>query len=191
MKRKAATPATKRPRTAEEKGSERMRDLVRAVPDFPSPGILFRDITPLLEDVHGFKSLIDAFAGRYRDADLDKVVGIESRGFILGAALAYALGAGFVVLRKPGKLPRATRKRAYDLEYGSAELHMHEDSLKPGERVVIIDDVIATGGTLQAAIALVADAGAVLHELAVAIELDALGGRARIGGVPLHSVLRY
>ncbi len=168
-----------------------LRELIRPVPDFPKPGILFQDITPLLEDRRGFALLIDGFAARYRDARIHKIAGIESRGFIIGAALAQALGTGFVVLRKPGKLPRPTRKRAYTLEYGEAELHMHEDSIVRGERVLVVDDVIATGGTLGAAAELVRESGAELFELAVAIELAALGGRARLGGLPLFSLVTY
>jgi len=165
--------------------------LIRPVPDFPKAGILFRDITPMLEDARGFAVLIEGFVARYKAAKIDKVVGIESRGFILGAPLAIALGVGFVILRKPGKLPRPTRKKAYALEYGEGELHMHEDALKKGERVVVVDDVIATGGSLGAAVHLVRESGAELVELAVAIELVALQGRAALAPTPLFSLVSY
>jgi len=172
-----------------------MRDferLIRAVPDFPKPGILFRDITPALEDPHAFRQLVDLFAERYAGQKLTKVGGIESRGFILGAALAYALGAGFAVFRKPGKLPRPTHQASYELEYGQSTLHLHTDAFSKEDRVVLIDDLVATGGTLAAAVRLTQETGATLVETAAIIELSALGGRARLpAGVGLFTLLSY
>lgn len=166
--------------------------LVRAVPDFPSPGIVFRDITPLLADAGGFARCIDALAEPWLGQGVQAVCGIESRGFIFGAALAQKLNAGFVPLRKPGKLPPPVTGVDYQLEYGSDRLEARVDALKPGERALIVDDVLATGGTLLAARALVEQLGAQLAGAVVLIELDALGGRARwLGAAPLHSLLHY
>lgn len=166
--------------------------LVRAVPDFPKPGIVFRDITPLLADAGGFARCIDALAEPWLGQGVQAVCGIESRGFIFGAALAQKLNAGFVPLRKPGKLPPPVTGVDYQLEYGSDRLEARDDALKPGERVLIVDDVLATGGTLLAARALVEQLGAQLAGAVVLIELDALGGRQRWhGAAPLHSLLHY
>lgn len=166
--------------------------LIRAVPDFPKPGVLFRDITPLLADARGFADCIAAMAAPWREAGVRAVCGIEARGFIFGAALAQALGAGFVPLRKPGKLPSPVLAVDYRLEYGSDRLEAHRDALQPGERVLLVDDVLATGGTLAAAQALVARFGAELAGASVVIELEALRGRARwTGGQPLCALLRY
>lgn len=166
--------------------------LIRVVPDFPKPGILFRDITPALEEPRAFRQLIDAFAERYAGKKVTKVGGIESRGFILGSALAYALGAGFAVFRKPGKLPRPTRQESYELEYGTSTLHVHTDAFSAEDRVVLIDDLVATGGTLAAAVKLIQDTGATLVETAAIIELAALGGRAKLPrGVELFTLLSY
>ncbi len=166
--------------------------LVRAVPDFPSPGIVFRDITPLLADAGGFARCIDALAEPWLGQGVQAVCGIESRGFIFGAALAQKLNAGFVPLRKPGKLPPPVTGVDYQLEYGSDRLEARVDALKPGERTLIVDDVLATGGTLLAARALVEQLGAQLAGAVVLIELDALGGRRRWHGTPsLHSLLHY
>jgi adenine phosphoribosyltransferase len=167
-------------------------DLIRSVPDFPRSGVLFRDITPLLADAGGFADCIAALAEPWRDAGVQAVCGIEARGFIFGAALAQALGAGFVPLRKPGKLPPPVLAVDYQLEYGSDRLEARSDALKPGERVLIVDDVLATGGTLAAAQALVARFGGELAGAAVVVELEALRGRARwAGDQPLHALLRY
>jgi adenine phosphoribosyltransferase len=163
---------------------------IRHVPDFPKPGILFADLTPLFGHAGAFSALIEAFAARYRGKGITHVVGIESRGFILGAPLAVALGAGFVILRKPGKLPRATFSRSYALEYGEATLHLHDDALKSGDRVVLIDDLVATGGTLAAGMGLLADAKATLVELAAVVELEALGARKRLNA-PLHAIVTF
>jgi adenine phosphoribosyltransferase len=166
--------------------------LIRDVPDFPKPGIVFKDITPLLADRAGFAAAIDAMAQPWRDARLDAVIGIESRGFILGAALAHVLGVGFVPVRKPGKLPARTLSQEYALEYGSDHLHIHVDALPKGARTVLIDDVLATGGTLLAAHALAERLGVAVVGAAVLVELGFLGGRQRWNAAaPLHAVLRY
>ncbi len=151
---------------------------IRDVPDWPQPGVLFRDLTPLMADPVTFTASIDLLAGAL-DGPIDEIVGIEARGFPYGAALAYRLGAGFVTLRKPGKLPGDVHSKSYDLEYGSTSLEMHQDALAPGRRVVIVDDVLATGGTASAAIDLIQITGATIVTLAVVLDLVALGG----GGV--------
>jgi adenine phosphoribosyltransferase len=168
-----------------------LREKIRAVPDFPRKGILFRDITPLLADPQAFKVMIDGFVERYRGKGLDKVVAIESRGYLIGAPLAYALGAGLCIVRKPGKLPSEVDSESYALEYGTDALEMHRDALAPGEKVVIIDDLLATGGTAEAAAKLVARRGAVLLEFAFLIELCALEGRKRLAPSGVHAVLDY
>lgn len=166
--------------------------LIRAVPDFPKKGILFRDITPALEDPHAFREIIDLFAERYAGRGVTKVAGIESRGFILASALAYALSAGLVILRKPGKLPRETVSASYALEYGESTLHLHTDAIHPGDTVLILDDLVATGGTLAAAVKLVQGTRATLLETAAIIELDALQGRQALpGDVGLFTLLKY
>jgi adenine phosphoribosyltransferase len=165
---------------------------VRDIPDFPKAGVTFKDITPLLDDHAAFTAVVDALGAAGRDADgavtVDKVVGIEARGFILAAPVALALGVGFVPVRKPGKLPWHTRSVSYDLEYGSETLQMHTDALEPGERVLVVDDVLATGGTARATAELVAQAGATVHGLAVLIELTFLPGRDTIGDLPLTAL---
>lgn len=167
-------------------------ELIRTVPDFPRPGVEFRDITPLLADASGLREAIEAMAAPWRDAGVEAVAGIESRGFILGAALALSLGAGFVPIRKPGKLPGPTLQEAYALEYGSDRLEIHADALAAGCRVLLVDDVLATGGTLLAAARLVERQGAVLDGAAVLAELRALHGRARwTPAAPLRAVLAY
>lgn len=171
-----------------------LAQLIRDVPDFPKPGILFRDITPLLADPRGFHSVIHALAHEFIEHQLDAVVAIESRGFIFGAALAARLNLAFVPVRKPGKLPARARKVSYHLEYGSTELEMHEDALRQGSRVLIVDDVLATGGTANAAAELVRLADAQVAAYAFVIELLGLGGRARLapaGEATVCSVLRY
>jgi len=166
--------------------------LVREVADFPQPGVTFRDITPLLADARGFALCIDALAAPWRGQSVQAVCGIEARGFIFGAALARALGAGFVPLRKPGKLPPPVRAIDYQLEYGHDRLEARRDALRPGERVVLVDDVLATGGTLAAARALVAGFDAVTLGASVVVELTVLQGRLRWQArEPLHSLLRY
>ena len=168
-----------------------LKQLIRDVPDFPKPGILFKDITTLLRDAGGLHSAIDCLAEPYREARLDKVVGIESRGFIFGAAVADRLGVGFVPVRKPGKLPAATLSASYALEYGTDTLEMHRDALGPGQRVLVVDDLLATGGTARAAVSLVRECGAEVAGVAFLIELEALNGRAQLPDEQLFTVLRY
>ncbi len=167
--------------------------LVVDVPDFPEPGVVFKDISPLLADHDGFTAVIEALADVGRDETgavvVDKVVGMEARGFILAAPVALALGCGFVPVRKAGKLPRAAYAESYDLEYGQATLEMHEDALDPGARVLLVDDVLATGGTLAATVRLVERAGGVAVAASVLMELSFLAGRETIGDLPLTSLL--
>ena len=163
--------------------------LVRDVPDFPQPGILFRDITPLLADGAAFRAVVDVLAGAY--PYIDVVVGIESRGFIVGAPVAYALGVGMVPVRKLGRLPRETHRADYELEYGTNSVEIHADALHPGERVLIVDDVLATGGTAAATVDLVRRLGGVVAGIVVLIELADLGGRGRLADYPLTSLLAY
>ena len=165
---------------------------VRPIPDWPVPGVTFRDITPLLAQPEAFASVIDALAAVGKElGPVDAVLGIEARGFIVGAPVALELGAGFVPVRKAGKLPAETLSVSYALEYGEAVVEMHADAVQPGDRVLVVDDVLATGGTLEAATALVGQAGATVAGHVVAIELPALGGRARVGDVPLHSLATF
>jgi len=169
-----------------------LKQHIRNIPDFPKPGILFYDITTLLRDSQGFRATIDLLASPYRDRRIDAVVGIESRGFILGAAVAQELGAGFIPIRKPGKLPAKAIKESYDLEYGKDALEIHDDALSESDRVLVIDDVLATGGTLIAATTLASGLGAKLVGAATVIELEFLGGRGKLDpGVKFHSLLRY
>ena len=175
----------------EQINCEPLKALIRAVPDFPKPGILFYDITTVLKDKTGFAQLIDAFAQYYIGKDIDVVLGIEARGFIFGPALAYRLNAGFVPIRKPGKLPAATETVKYDLEYGSDSLQIHKDAIRPGQRVIIVDDLLATGGTMQASVDLVERLGGIVVSLGVAVELDFLRGRARFPSYDVFSLLHY
>ena len=168
-----------------------LKALVRTVPDFPKPGILFYDITTLLKDRTGFAQLIDALAAHYLERKIDLVLGIEARGFIFGPALAYRLNAGFVPIRKPGKLPAPTEKVKYDLEYGSDSLEIHLDAIQPGQRVVLVDDLLATGGTMEATIKLVKQLGGEIAGLAFAVELDFLNGRSRFAEYDVFSLLHY
>ena len=170
---------------------EPLKTLIRTVPDFPKPGILFYDITTLLKDKAGFAKLIDAFAAEYIGQEVDLVLGIEARGFIFGPALAYRLNAGFVPVRKPKKLPAPTAKVSYDLEYGTDSLEIHLDAIEPGQRVVIVDDLLATGGTMQATVQLVERLGGVIAGIAFAIELDFLKGREKLEGYSITSLLHY
>ena len=166
--------------------------LVRDVPDFPRPGILFKDITPVLADADGFAAAIAAMAEPWREVELNAVVGIESRGFILGAALSQALGTGFVPVRKPGRLPARTLSQDYSLEYGTDRLEIHVDALPPGGRVLLVDDVLATGGTLQAGLSLLRRQGADVVGAAVLFEMLALGGREHwTDTVPLMAAAAY
>src|SRR3954447_21463508 len=170
---------------------EHLKTLVREVPDFPKPGILFYDITTLLKDKAGFATLIDALSEHYINHDVDLVLGIEARGFIFGPALAYRLNAGFVPVRKPKKLPAETVKWTYDLEYGSDTLEIHKDASKPGQRIVIVDDLLATGGTACATASLAKSLGANICGLGFVVELDFLNGRKKLEPYEVHSLLRY
>ncbi|CAN5837320.1 adenine phosphoribosyltransferase [soil metagenome] len=169
--------------------TEDLRALIRDVPDFPKEGILFRDITPLLADRDAFRHTIAAMAKPYQD--IDHVVCIESRGFILGAPIAYKLDAGLVPVRKAGRLPSQTLSENYSLEYGVDTVEIHRDAIKPGERVLIVDDLLATGGTVHAAIRLVERLGASLVGVAVLVELSDLGGRDRLAEYPVRSLIIY
>jgi adenine phosphoribosyltransferase len=157
-----------------------VRRLIRDVPDYPSAGIVFKDITPLLADPDAFVEVVDALVEQHPVGSIDKVVGIEARGFILAAPVAYHLHAGFVPMRKKGKLPYATNERSYALEYGTATLEVHRDAFAPGDRVLVVDDVLATGGTAAAALRLVEDGGAQVAGFSFLIELGALGGRSHL-----------
>jgi adenine phosphoribosyltransferase len=172
-----------------------LRGHIRTVPDWPAPGVLFRDITPLLQDAAVFRVLIEAFARRYRQPGLrpDLVAGLDARGFIIGAVLAYELEVGFVPIRKKGKLPFTTVEETYELEYGSATVELHTDAVKPGERVLLVDDLIATGGTMMAGKRLLEKLGATVTEGAAIVELPELGGgdRLRQSGLPLCTLVRF
>src|SRR5579859_1494480 len=170
---------------------ESLKELVRTVPDFPKPGILFYDITTLLKDKTGFAKLIDALAAHYIERKIDLVLGIEARGFIFGPALAYRLNAGFVPVRKPRKLPAEAVTVTYDLEYGTDSLGMHKDAILPGERVLIVDDLLATGGTASATVKLAKSVGANIAGLAFVVELDFLKGREKLVGYDVMSLLHY
>jgi adenine phosphoribosyltransferase len=170
---------------------DQLKAKIRNIPDFPKPGILFYDITTLLRDPAGFRDVIAALAQPFHGQQVDLVVGIESRGFILGGAVAEALGAGFVPVRKPGKLPARAVKESYALEYGTDALEIHEDAVLPGQRVVIVDDVIATGGTARATAALIRRLGGSVHALAFLVELEFLNGREKLAGETIHTVIRY
>ena len=170
---------------------ETLKAKIRHVPDFPKAGILFFDVTTLLRDRDGFRLTIDAMSKPYQNSGVDVVVGIESRGFILGAAVADRLGVGFVPVRKVGKLPAATIRATYDLEYGSDSLEMHNDAIEQGQRVLIVDDLLATGGTARATVDLVKQLGGKVVGIACLIELVELGGRAKIAGEDLFAVLQY
>jgi adenine phosphoribosyltransferase len=170
---------------------ESLKKLVRTVPDFPKPGILFYDITTLLKDRTGFAQMIDALASHYIERKIDLVLGIEARGFIFGPALAYRLNAGFVPVRKPHKLPAEVARVTYDLEYGTDTLEIHKDAITPGQNVVLVDDLLATGGTMEATVKLVKSLGGQIAGLAFAVELDFLKGRNRFPGSDVFSLLHY
>jgi adenine phosphoribosyltransferase len=170
---------------------DNLKPLIREVPDFPKPGILFYDITTLLKDKSGLRGIIDALCEHYRARQVDLVLGIEARGFIFAPALAYALGAGFVPVRKPRKLPAETLRVTYDLEYGTDSLEMHKDAIAPGSSVLIVDDLLATGGTAVAAARLAEQAGGKVAGLGFAIELTFLNGRAKLPGYDVFSLLKY
>jgi adenine phosphoribosyltransferase len=169
---------------------ERLKRLIRDIPDFPKPGILFRDITPLLADPSGLALAVELLANPYRGKNIDLVVGAESRGFIFGTAVACCLSAGFVLVRKPGKLPHKRVAMTYDLEYGTDTLEMHADAIVKGQRVLVVDDLLATGGTMKACCQLVEQLGGTVAGVAVLIELAGLGARKKMP-YDVHSVLRY
>ena len=172
---------------------ELVRGLIRTVPDWPKPGVMFRDITPMMQDPRAFRALIDMFVYRHMRNRLDAVVGIDARGFIFGSALAYALNVGFVPVRKAGKLPFKTVAQPYSLEYGDATVEVHEDAIKPGQRVLLEDDLVATGGTMLAAIKLLQQLGGNVAEAAAVVNLPALGGSALIAetDTPFFSVCEF
>ncbi|TMB49883.1 MAG: adenine phosphoribosyltransferase [Chloroflexi bacterium] len=168
-----------------------LRAKIREVPDFPKPGILFYDITTLLKDPDAFRQVIDRMADQVKDSSVDLVVGMESRGFIFSAPLAYQLHAGFVPVRKLGKLPAETIEVEYDLEYGTATLEIHKDAIQPGQRVLIVDDLLATGGTVQGTIELVQRLGGEIAGLSFMVELTGLNGREKLGDFQIHTLLTY
>jgi len=170
---------------------ETVRARIRSIPDFPKKGIMFRDITPLLNDRTAFMQVVDFFTSRYRDRGITRVVSIESRGFILGSTLAYNLGAGFVPVRKPGKLPFQTIRESYTLEYGQDALEMHTDAIRKGDIALIVDDLLATGGTAVATSNLVERSGATVLELSFLIELSYLHGRNKLGPRPVFALIDY
>ncbi|MDP9111686.1 MAG: adenine phosphoribosyltransferase [Candidatus Eremiobacteraeota bacterium] len=164
---------------------------IRAIPDFPIPGILFRDITPLLKDAGGFKQAVDLFVDRFKDRRIDYVVGVEARGYMLGAPLAYAIGAGFIPVRKPGKLPHSKLTESYALEYGTNSLEIHEDALGKGDSVLVVDDLLATGGTAAATRRLLERLGAKIVGFAFLIELPVLKGRDALSGIDVTTFITY
>jgi len=172
---------------------EALKSHIRDVPDFPKQGILFKDITPLLAHGEAFQQMVDAFKTRYEGKGIHQVVGIEARGFVFAAPLAYALGAGVTLVRKPDKLPHKTYQQTYALEYGSDALEIHQDALLPGQKVLVIDDVLATGGTLAATALLIRTyfPGVEIHEAAFLMELGFLNGREKLGGLPVFSLIQY
>ncbi len=173
---------------------EALKQAIRDIPDFPKEGILFKDITPALEDRVVFRKMIDALRARYKDQKIDAVAGIEARGFVMASALAYVLGAGLVLIRKPGKLPYQTHRKTYALEYGTDAMEIHVDSLKTGQNVLLVDDVLATGGTIAAAVDLIqSNFKANIVEVAFMVELDFLKGREKLKGtnVLIHSMVNF
>lgn len=170
---------------------QELKDIIRDVQDFPKKGILFKDITTLLSDAKSYQKMIDLLSHRYIDKRIDKVVGVEARGFIIGAALAYKLGAGIVLVRKPGKLPSETFRKTYDLEYGTDTLEIHTDSIKKGERILIADDLLATGGTVAAVVDMVKEMGGDIIECCFMVELEFLNGRKKLPDVNAFSLLQF
>jgi adenine phosphoribosyltransferase len=174
-----------------EANCEHLKNLIREIPDFPKPGILFYDITTLLKDKLGFATLIDSLSEHYVGKNVDLVLGMEARGFIFGPAVAYRLNAGFIPVRKPGKLPAPTQKYDYALEYGTNTLEIHEDAIQKGQRVIIVDDLLATGGTAEATAKLAEALGAEIAGLGFAVELDFLNPRSKLKGYDVFSLLHY
>ena len=171
---------------------ETLKSVIRDIPDFPKEGIIFKDIPPLLSNPASFKKAIDTLKARYEDKRIDKVVGVEARGFIFASALAYALGCGVVMVRKPGKLPYKTYQKTYSLEYGEDSIEIHQDAFEKDQKIVIIDDVLATGGTLAACVELVSKNFEVdLVEVGFLIELDFLNGRQKLGNIPIYSMMHF
>ena len=170
---------------------DQLKQIIRDIPDFPKKGIIFKDITTLLGDAKSFHRMVDLLAHRYIGEKIDQIVGIEARGFILGAALAYKLGTGITLVRKPGKLPSETRSVSYELEYGTDTLEIHEDAISKGENVIIVDDLLATGGTVQATCNMVEKLGGVIKGIGFIIELDFLKGREKIKKYPIFSLIHY
>ncbi len=168
-----------------------LKDYVTTIPDFPKPGIMFRDITTVVSSPEGLKMSIDLMVDQLKNIDFDLVAGSESRGFVFGTPVAYVLGKGFVLVRKKGKLPRETISQDYDLEYGTATLEMHKDAVKPGDKVVIVDDLIATGGTTEAMIKMIERLGGKVVKICFVMELAGLGGRDRLKGYDVSSLIRY
>lgn len=170
---------------------KKLEEYVRSIPDFPEPGIIFRDVTSILQDADGLTMAIDLMQDCLKDTDVDVIVGTESRGFIFGVPIAYNLHKPFVPVRKKGKLPCETVSRSYDLEYGSATIEMHKDSIKPGQKVAVIDDLIATGGTVEAAVKLIEELGGEVVKIVFLMELAGLKGREKLAGYDVASVIRY
>lgn len=170
---------------------KKLEDYVVSIPDFPEPGIIFRDVTSILQDADGLTMAIDLMQDCLKDTDVDVIVGTESRGFMFGVPIAYNLHKPFVPVRKKGKLPCETVSRSYDLEYGSATIEMHKDSIKPGQKVAVIDDLIATGGTVEAAVKLIEELGGEVVKIVFLMELAGLKGRERLAGYDVASVIRY
>lgn len=170
---------------------DELKNSIRDIPDFPKKGIIFKDITTLLSDGRNFHRMVDLIAHRYVGRHIDQIVGVEARGFVLGSALAYKLGAGITLVRKPGKLPYKTRKVSYALEYGTDSLEIHEDAFKPGDRVLIADDLLATGGTVAAVVKLVEGLGAEIVECAFMTELEFLHGREKLPAGKVFSLLKF
>lgn len=170
---------------------EKIKSAIRGIPDFPKPGILFYDITPILQHPEHFKTVLEALTERYKSMGISKILAMEARGFIFAAPLASAIGAGFVPLRKPGKLPYKTVSENFNLEYGSDSLEMHEDAVEAGEKVLVLDDLLATGGTAEASIRLARKQGADVVEAGFVIELSFLNGRKRLGDVPVYSMIQF
>ena len=170
---------------------ESIKSKIRDVPDFPKPGIVFKDLTPVFQDGETFRSLVDAMASHYEGQHIKKIVGIESRGFILGAAMAYRMRVGLSIVRKLGKLPWDTVKQSYSLEYGTDSLEIHRDALEPGEKTLIIDDLLATGGTAEAVISLVKELGGEVAGVGFGVELDFLGGRKKLEPFEVFSLIHY